>query len=210
MKSGILRISIASEKCQQEKRKTVNGEDILFAMTSLGFENYAEALKIYLAKYREVSSHISFQLYYLCLCCILIFNLLFIRLKAIFLWIRLISEHRPSQQEERISKTVLVAKALARPPPLAHLEQIRQLEEISTRPRVQIIFLAVSKQKPESMIQVGSEACTAPVCREGIMVQLEERATRTTRWILRLTLLIKLFQGGLVSERTAVMMKVYD
>ncbi|KAI4827995.1 hypothetical protein E4T44_09933 [Aureobasidium sp. EXF-8845] len=45
--------SEASEKCQQEKRKTVNGEDILFAMTSLGFENYAEALKIYLARYRE-------------------------------------------------------------------------------------------------------------------------------------------------------------
>ena len=45
----------ASEKCQQEKRKTVNGEDILFAMTSLGFENYSEALKIYLSKYREVS-----------------------------------------------------------------------------------------------------------------------------------------------------------
>ncbi|MCJ1437372.1 hypothetical protein MMC27_006759 [Xylographa pallens] len=48
--------SEASEKCQQEKRKTVNGEDILFAMTSLGFENYAEALKIYLAKYRETQS----------------------------------------------------------------------------------------------------------------------------------------------------------
>lgn len=47
----------ASEKCHQEKRKTVNGEDILFAMTSLGFENYAEALKIYLSKYREVSKH---------------------------------------------------------------------------------------------------------------------------------------------------------
>lgn len=45
----------ASEKCQQEKRKTVNGEDILFAMTSLGFENYSEALKVYLSKYREVS-----------------------------------------------------------------------------------------------------------------------------------------------------------
>ncbi|KAM0709388.1 hypothetical protein Q7P35_003426 [Cladosporium inversicolor] len=42
--------SEASEKCQQEKRKTVNGEDILFAMTSLGFENYGEALKIYLAR----------------------------------------------------------------------------------------------------------------------------------------------------------------
>jgi len=48
-------IRLASEKCQQEKRKTVNGEDILFAMTSLGFENYSEALKIYLARYREVS-----------------------------------------------------------------------------------------------------------------------------------------------------------
>lgn len=33
----------------------MNGEDILFAMTSLGFENYGEALKIYLARYREVS-----------------------------------------------------------------------------------------------------------------------------------------------------------
>ncbi|KAF7845910.1 hypothetical protein BT93_L0094 [Corymbia citriodora subsp. variegata] len=48
--------SEASEKCQQEKRKTVNGEDILFAMTSLGFENYGEALKIYLSKYREVKN----------------------------------------------------------------------------------------------------------------------------------------------------------
>lgn len=45
--------SEASEKCCAEKRKTVNGEDILFAMTSLGFENYSEVLKIYLAKYRE-------------------------------------------------------------------------------------------------------------------------------------------------------------
>ncbi|KAJ5246078.1 CCAAT-binding factor complex subunit HapC [Penicillium chermesinum] len=52
----LLTCSLASEKCQQEKRKTVNGEDILFAMTSLGFENYAEALKIYLSKYRETQS----------------------------------------------------------------------------------------------------------------------------------------------------------
>lgn len=62
----------ASEKCQQEKRKTVNGEDILFAMTSLGFENYSEALKIYLSRYREVSCQLflsplcpSFVAYYL-------------------------------------------------------------------------------------------------------------------------------------------------
>lgn len=39
----------------------MNGEDILFAMTSLGFENYSEALKIYLSKYREVGApyHVS-------------------------------------------------------------------------------------------------------------------------------------------------------
>jgi len=47
---------VAAEKCQHEKRKTVNGEDILFAMTSLGFENYGEALKIYLSRYRDVCS----------------------------------------------------------------------------------------------------------------------------------------------------------
>lgn len=45
---------LASDRCQQEKRKTINGEDILWAMQSLGFENYTEALKIYLGKYREV------------------------------------------------------------------------------------------------------------------------------------------------------------
>ncbi|CDR40522.1 CYFA0S05e01376g1_1 [Cyberlindnera fabianii] len=45
--------SEASDKCLSEKRKTINGEDILFAMSSLGFENYSEVLKIYLAKYRE-------------------------------------------------------------------------------------------------------------------------------------------------------------
>jgi len=46
--------SEASDRCQQEKRKTVNGEDILWAMQSLGFDNYCEPLKIYLNKYREV------------------------------------------------------------------------------------------------------------------------------------------------------------
>ncbi|KAJ1882866.1 transcriptional activator hap3 [Coemansia sp. RSA 1722] len=45
--------SEASDRCHQEKRKTINGEDILWAMQSLGFENYTEALKIYLNKYRE-------------------------------------------------------------------------------------------------------------------------------------------------------------
>jgi len=45
--------SEASERCQAEKRKTINGEDILFAMSSLGFDNYVEPLKQYLQKYRE-------------------------------------------------------------------------------------------------------------------------------------------------------------
>jgi len=46
--------SEAAEKCQMEKRKTIGGEDILYAMGSLGFENYAETLKIHLAKLRQV------------------------------------------------------------------------------------------------------------------------------------------------------------
>lgn len=45
--------SEASDKCVREKRKTINGEDILYSLHDLGFENYAEVLKIYLAKYRE-------------------------------------------------------------------------------------------------------------------------------------------------------------
>eukprot|EP00794_Sanderia_malayensis_P006069 gene6069-6771_t len=45
--------SEASERCQQEKRKTINGEDILFAMSTLGFDNYVDPLKLYLTKYRE-------------------------------------------------------------------------------------------------------------------------------------------------------------
>ncbi|XP_022202732.1 nuclear transcription factor Y subunit B-4 [Nilaparvata lugens] len=47
--------SEASERCHMEKRKTINGEDILFAMTTLGFDNYIEPLKLYLQKYREAT-----------------------------------------------------------------------------------------------------------------------------------------------------------
>ncbi|XP_047168761.1 nuclear transcription factor Y subunit B-1-like isoform X3 [Vigna umbellata] len=45
--------SEASEKCQKEKRKTINGDDLLWAMATLGFEDYIEPLKVYLARYRE-------------------------------------------------------------------------------------------------------------------------------------------------------------
>ena len=48
--------SEAAEKCQLEKRKTIGGEDILYAMATLGFDNYAETLKIHLAKLRQHQS----------------------------------------------------------------------------------------------------------------------------------------------------------
>ncbi|XP_073274469.1 uncharacterized protein [Primulina huaijiensis] len=44
----------ASEKCQREKRKTINGDDILWAIMTLGFEDYVNPLKLYLTKYREI------------------------------------------------------------------------------------------------------------------------------------------------------------
>lgn len=51
--------SEASERCHQEKRKTINGEDILFAMSTLGFDSYVEPLKLYLQKFREVGDMLS-------------------------------------------------------------------------------------------------------------------------------------------------------
>lgn len=43
----------ASDKCHKEKRKTVNGDDICWALATLGFDDYAEPLKRYLLKFRE-------------------------------------------------------------------------------------------------------------------------------------------------------------
>ncbi|ONI03156.1 hypothetical protein PRUPE_6G241800 [Prunus persica] len=47
--------SEASDKCQREKRKTINGDDLLWAMATLGFEDYIDPLKVYLTRYREVT-----------------------------------------------------------------------------------------------------------------------------------------------------------
>mmetsp|Transcript_11489 Transcript_11489/g.11506 ORF Transcript_11489/g.11506 Transcript_11489/m.11506 type:complete len:162 (+) Transcript_11489:104-589(+) len=44
--------SEAEDRCLQEKRKTVSGDDILWAMGTLGFDNYVEPLNLYLEKYR--------------------------------------------------------------------------------------------------------------------------------------------------------------
>ncbi|XP_031114172.1 nuclear transcription factor Y subunit B-1-like [Ipomoea triloba] len=46
--------SEASDKCQKEKRKTINGDDLLWAMATLGFEDYIDPLKVYLTRYREM------------------------------------------------------------------------------------------------------------------------------------------------------------
>lgn len=43
----------ASDKCHKENRKTVNGDDICWALSSLGFDNYAEAIGRYLHIYRQ-------------------------------------------------------------------------------------------------------------------------------------------------------------
>ncbi|CAN8285762.1 unnamed protein product [Cochlearia groenlandica] len=44
----------ASDKCHKEKRKTINGDDICWAMSNLGFDDYAEQLKKYLIRYRVI------------------------------------------------------------------------------------------------------------------------------------------------------------
>ncbi|KAL7148677.1 hypothetical protein ABFS83_06G194400 [Erythranthe nasuta] len=54
--------SEASGKCQKEKRKTINGDDLLWAMATLGFEEYIAPLKAYLARYREVCIILSLSL----------------------------------------------------------------------------------------------------------------------------------------------------
>jgi nuclear transcription Y subunit beta len=36
-----------------ERRKTINGDDLLYALNTLGFEKYLDALRVYLNKYRE-------------------------------------------------------------------------------------------------------------------------------------------------------------
>ncbi|RDX89518.1 Nuclear transcription factor Y subunit B-6, partial [Mucuna pruriens] len=44
----------ANERCQREQRKTITAEDVLWAMSKLGFDDYIEPLTMYLHRYREV------------------------------------------------------------------------------------------------------------------------------------------------------------
>jgi histone H3/H4 len=52
--------SEAADRSAAEKRKTIGGEDIIYAMGALGFDDYAEVLKIYLAKLRAVINPVVF------------------------------------------------------------------------------------------------------------------------------------------------------
>lgn len=51
--------SEAAEKCLIEKRKTIGGEDIVYALKSLGFDNYAAVLQVHLAKLRQHQAMVS-------------------------------------------------------------------------------------------------------------------------------------------------------
>ncbi|KAL2341744.1 hypothetical protein Fmac_009684 [Flemingia macrophylla] len=46
--------SEASEKCRKERRKTVNGDDICWALATLGFDDYAQPITRYLHRYRDL------------------------------------------------------------------------------------------------------------------------------------------------------------
>lgn len=46
--------SEASDKCRKERRKTVNGDDICWALGALGFDDLAGPSRRYLHRYREV------------------------------------------------------------------------------------------------------------------------------------------------------------
>lgn len=45
--------SEANQRSQREQRKTVSAEDIIWAMSNLGFDNHVEPLTIYLQRHRE-------------------------------------------------------------------------------------------------------------------------------------------------------------
>ncbi|XP_022744908.1 nuclear transcription factor Y subunit B-4-like [Durio zibethinus] len=51
----------ASDKCHKENRKTMNGDDMCWALTALGFDNYADAIVRYLHKYREAEREKAIQ-----------------------------------------------------------------------------------------------------------------------------------------------------
>ena len=50
--------SEAWDKWSEQHRKTINGDDIIFAIEALGFEAYMPGLKQFLQKYRETHKNL--------------------------------------------------------------------------------------------------------------------------------------------------------
>ena len=46
----------SNERCHKEQRKTITSDDLIWAMSSLGFDNYAELLNVYLQRVRHSAS----------------------------------------------------------------------------------------------------------------------------------------------------------
>jgi len=50
-------IAAAVEECRRDKRTTVTGDDLILALTNLGFEDYVRPLALYLRRYREIEGN---------------------------------------------------------------------------------------------------------------------------------------------------------
>ncbi|XP_025813092.1 nuclear transcription factor Y subunit B-4-like [Panicum hallii] len=50
-------IAAAVEECRRDKRTTVTGDDLIFAMRNLGFDDYVRPLALYLRRYREIEGN---------------------------------------------------------------------------------------------------------------------------------------------------------
>ena len=51
--------SEACDKCTNDKRRTINGNDLIYAMRQLGFERYVENIELYYEKYTLASKKLS-------------------------------------------------------------------------------------------------------------------------------------------------------
>jgi len=45
-------LMVAADKCKKDKRKTINGDDLINSMEALGFDAYLPGLRIFLEKYK--------------------------------------------------------------------------------------------------------------------------------------------------------------
>ena len=51
--------SEACDKCTADKRRTINGNDLIYAMKQLGFERYVENIELYYEKYSQAAKKVN-------------------------------------------------------------------------------------------------------------------------------------------------------